>query len=81
MPTVKTALHSTIELLSDKEARQVMRLVALLKEKKRDSLTLCQLAIDMAFQVPSEKIRPFRTVQPVRGKGIPASRLLIGDRR
>ena len=55
MPTVKTALHSTIELLSDKEARQIMRLVELLKEKKRGSLTLRQLAVDMAFQIPSEK--------------------------
>ena len=81
MPTVKTSLHSTIESLSDKEARQIMRLVELLKEKKRGSLTLRQLAIDMAFKIPLEKARPFRIVQPIHGKGVPASRLLIGDRR
>lgn len=81
MNSVKATLHDTIELLSEKEARQIMKFAQILRNKKGASLTLKRLSIDPAFKMPAEKTKAFRSVEPIHGKGIPASRLLIEDRR
>lgn len=78
---VRESLHNTIELLNAEEARQVLEFAQRL-QKKRDVLpTLKRLGGDPTFKIPSEGISVFRVVQPVAGKGIPASRLLVEDRR
>jgi hypothetical protein len=79
MNSIKELLHSTIEQLSDEEARQILELAEDLK-KSNVSLTLRRLAIDPAFKVPSEVVEVFRAVEPIQGKGIAASRLLVKDR-
>lgn len=81
MSSVKEALHTKIESLSEKEARQVMKIVRGLKNKKETSLTLKTLAVDPAFRMPSKRTKPFRAVRPIQGKGIPASEVLVKDRR
>ncbi|MBF0558061.1 MAG: hypothetical protein HQL08_04715 [Nitrospirae bacterium] len=81
MSSVKAALHTKIESLSEQEARQVMKIVRVLKGKKEASLTLKTLAVDPAFKMPSKRSEPFRAIRPTQGKGIPASELLAKDRR
>ncbi len=82
MSAVKESLRSTIEVLSDEEARQVLELIRQLQGKESNvSQTLEHLARDPSFEIPSRAHRFFRSIEPVRGKGIAASRLLAEDRR
>jgi hypothetical protein len=52
-----------------------------LQQRHDISLTLKRLATDPAFRVPSEGVSAFRVVEPIKGKGIAASRRLVDDRR
>jgi len=79
--SVKESLHSTIELLSDAEASQLLEFAQCLQKKNDASSTLRRLAGDPAFEVPSEGSGAFSIVEPIQGKGIVASRLLVEERR
>jgi len=81
MGSIKTLLYTTIDLLSEREAREILKFTRLLKEKKEVSSTLNKLAVDETFVLPTCRPKAFRIVKPVQGKGTPASRLLIEDRR
>lgn len=81
MSSAKESLHNTIELLNDEEARQILEFVQRIRKKSDVSLTLERLASDPTFKIPSEGVGVFRVIKPIRGKGIPASRLLMEDRR
>lgn len=80
MSSAKESLRHTIELLSDEEARQILEFIQHLLKKKDKSSTLRRLASDSAFKAPSERSGGFRVVESIRGKGIPASKLLEKDR-
>lgn len=81
MNSVKESLHNTVEILSDEEAHQVLEFAQRLRKKGDGSPTLKRLENDLAFKVPSEKAGGFRTITPIQGRGIEASRLLVEDRR
>jgi hypothetical protein len=81
MSSVKESLRNMIELLSDEEARPILEFVQRLQKRSDVSLTLRRLVRDPAFEVPSEGSEAFRLVEPVQGKGIAASRLLVENRR
>ena len=81
MSSIKQSLYKTIELLSEKEARQIMKLIRLLRKNKAVSRTWQRLAIDTAFSIPAKKSKAHRIVKPIRGKGVPASSLLVENRR
>lgn len=81
MSSIKESLHNTIELLSDAEARQLLKFAQCLQRENDASSTLRRLASDPAFEVPAERSIVFRVVEPVQGKGIAASRLLVEERR
>jgi hypothetical protein len=81
MDSVKESLHNTIELLNDEEARQLLEFARRLQKKNGISLTLRRLASDPAFRIPLEESGAFRVVEPVQGKGVAASRLLVEYRR
>jgi hypothetical protein len=80
MNTVKELLHSTIETLTDQEAEAALRLVRGLRARDIDAV-LHRLAQNPTFEVPPPGERKLRDVQPARGRGRPASELLIEDRR
>ena len=80
MRPIKESLRSTIELLGDEEARQTLAFAQRLRKRNVTSLTLKRLARDPAFNMPCK--RPtFRAVEPIKGKGLPASDLLVEERR
>ena len=81
MSSAKESLRNTIELLSEKEARQIMQLARILKDKKEGSLTMRHLTIDGTFTVPLKRPKSFRIVHPIKGRGCAASKLLVEDRR
>lgn len=77
MNSAKETLRNMISLLSDEEARQILEFAQRLRERSGVSQTLRRLARDAAFSVPAEVSKDFRAVEPIRGKGIAASRLLV----
>jgi hypothetical protein len=79
--SARETLHSTINLLSDKEARQVLKFAQHLQKKEAVSQTLKRLAQDAAFSVPAETSKRFPIVNPIQGKGLAASSLLVKDRQ
>lgn len=81
MNLVKELLYSTIERLSDEEARQLLEFAQRLQKKNDIPLVLRHLARDPNFSIPSEVPGNFRIVEPILGKGVAASRLLVEDRR
>ena len=81
MNSVKELLQHLIERMSDAEARQMLEFAQHLQHRRDDSLTWERLATDPAFKVPGNGVGAFRVVEPVQGKGIAASKLLVDDRR
>ena len=79
--SAKETLRKTIDLLSDEEARQILEFTQHLRKGSDGSQTLRCLAKDAAFHVPTGAPTGFRSVKPIQGKGIAASRLLVKDRR
>ncbi len=69
---VKQSLYETLERLDDEQVRLILAFATSLQEQSKKSLTLERLAQDPPV---------FPVVEPIQGDGIPASRLLIEDRR
>ena len=61
------------ELKRLKEIIEDLSDMNILKGKKSESKE--------AFKIPAKRAKAFRVVKPIQGKGIPASELLIKDRR
>mgnify|MGYP001571258252 FL=1 len=65
----------------NEKGHQISAVTRRLREKSGVTKTLKALACDTAFTVPPASLRKCRAVEPLKGKGIPASRLLVMDRR
>ena len=81
MISVKELLCNIIESLNDDEAHRLLELAQNLQNNHEFSPTISRLASDPTFKVPSKIHGNFRPVKPIKGKGIPASQLLVEDRR
>jgi hypothetical protein len=81
MNSDKELLRHMIEQMSDAEVHQLVEFAQHLQHRRDDSLTLKRLATDPAFKVPGNRGGAFRTVEPIEGKGIAASKLLVDNRR
>lgn len=82
MDSAKEMLRNTIELLNEEEVHQILEFAQrLMRERKSVSQTLQRLARDPTFHVPAEPYPVFHPIEPIQGKGIAASKLLVEDRR
>ena len=81
MSPVKKTLRQAIESLSDEEARKLLEFANALRVPATASRLRQLFGGDPAFELPPEDSSGFPPVKPVRGTGIPASQLLIRDRR
>ena len=89
MGTAREDLREKVDRLSEEEARRVLDLIAAGQpepapapegELTRDAIR-ARLAGKAGFRVPPGDAQPFRRVEPIDCPGIPASELLIADRR
>lgn len=79
MSAVKESLRETIELLSEEEALQTLEFAQRLRDSSiSDSFR--RLASDPTFKIPTRGVSK-RRGNPMEGKGIPASQLLVEERR
>ena len=81
MNTIKESLYSTIKTLDDEEARQLLEFTMRLRKKTTALTTMMRLASDPTFNIPAEGMKAFEAVQPIKGKGVAASKLLVRERR
>lgn len=81
MSQVKQSLYETLDRLDDEQARLILAFATNLQKQGKRSRTLERLAQDPAFQVPAQDPPVFPVVEPIQSDGVPASKLLIEDRR
>ena len=81
MSLVKESLLSALESLDEEKIQKTLQFVQNLNKKSEESRTLERLRKDPAFKVPQDPFQRLPKVKPAKIKGIPASKLLIGDRR
>ncbi len=81
MDAIKESLYSTIKTLNDDEARLLLEFTLRLRKRPTASTTMMRLASDPTFKIPAEGMNTFEAVQPIKGKGVAASKLLVRDRR
>ncbi len=81
MSTIKESLHSVIEQLDEEDALCVLKFTQNLKKEIIKSSLSEHLLADPAIKLPIIDYKGFRAVQPISGKGIPASEMLIKDRK
>ncbi len=76
----KQVLLKSIEKLNDEEVREILQIVRQLENNHALPVSHRKLAQVPTFKLPHGSPK-FSSVKPARGKGIPASELLIKDRR
>jgi hypothetical protein len=81
MSAVIEKLIKKVKSLDDKKARRVLSMIDKLESAKKSSSTWENMAADPVFILPKLPVGKFRKAKPAKGKGIPASELLIRDRR
>ncbi|OOP55352.1 MAG: hypothetical protein AYP45_14955 [Candidatus Brocadia carolinensis] len=94
MPTTLKQKNDTIKInqfITDKKGHKVAVIIEIeelerLKEIIEDLSDIKAVKgkkneFKEAFKIPGIKTKAFRVVKPIQGKGIPASELLIKDRR
>jgi hypothetical protein len=81
MSSIKQSLYETLERLDDDQARLLLALAKSLEQQDSTSSLLRRLARHPAIKVPDDETFAFPAVEPIEGNGIPASKLLIEDRR
>jgi len=89
MPTAKESLRKQVDQLSEEEAQYILGLISARGSRPATSMTAKvtrevvreRLADRPAFRVPPADARSFRKRKRLQCPGIPASELLIADRR
>lgn len=79
--SAKEMLYETIKDLDEEQARQVLSMALRVKKQETKNPTWERLSKVPGIKLPARFPRRFRDFQPVKGWGIPASQLLIEDRR
>ena len=81
MSPVKEMLIKKIKRMSDEEVRWMLEVAKQARAAKGMARSLRSLEKDPAIRIPKDLSGVFMDVEPIKGKGIPASKLLIRDRR
>lgn len=89
MATAKESLRKQVDQLSEEEAQEILGLIGArgsraatsMKAELTREVVRARLADRPAFRVPTADAQPFRRRKRIHCPGIPASELLIADRR
>ena len=79
MSAIKESLYQTIDQLNEGELLQVLEFAHKINKASEISQIKTSLANDPDIKVPADN--SFRKVEPVCGKGVSASELLLRDRK
>jgi hypothetical protein len=82
MPSTKELLIEQVNRLSEEDARELLDLVKSRPKKPLTRQELIKRATGLpGIRVPDPDAPPFEKFEPIKTRGIPASELLIRDRR
>lgn len=81
MGSATETLRDTVASLSEAEAGKALEYIRRLRGEQPERALADLLADDPAIRVPNTPYAPLPAVEPIRGAGIPASELLVRDRR
>jgi len=81
MSPVKKSLLQSIEALSDSEAQHAIELIRHIKQESDLDYLYDVLGNNPTFRLPSRDNPTLEPVEPVETTGIPASQLILRDRR
>jgi hypothetical protein len=81
MSPIKESLLKAIRGLSDEEAKRALAYVQSLHESSALARLRARLAGHPAITLPAVDAIAFRDVEPIEGRGVLASELLVRDRR
>ncbi len=81
MSATKESLLKAVETLSEDEARRALAYVQSFNATGERARVRARLAGHPAIRVPSAHTGGFRDFTPIQCKGVPASEVLIRDRR
>ncbi len=79
MTPEKELLRTSVDSLTDEQARDLLRWIERMKSQTPVSTSLRNIVNDPGIKIPIQT--KFRDVKPIKVKGIPVSELLIKDRR
>jgi hypothetical protein len=81
MPSASEVLRETLASLSEADAAKALDYIRQLRGQDPNRALRDLLAGDPAIHLPDRPFAPLPPVEPVRGAGLPASELLVQDRR
>ena len=81
MSPIKESLLEAVQGLSDEEAQRALAYVEALHARDALGRLRARLAGHPAITLPAVDAIAFRDVEPIEGRGILASELLVRDRR
>jgi hypothetical protein len=81
MSLIKESLHQSIDQMSEEQAEAMLMLIRAFHQKHPGVDLTLFVAPSTMGQGSSAEAKAFKSVHPVSGKGTPASRLLIAERR
>jgi hypothetical protein len=81
MRSTSEVLREAVASLSEAEAAKALDYIRRLRADDQDHVLRDLLSGDPAIHAPDKPFAPLPPVEPVRGAGIPASELLVRDRR
>lgn len=79
--SVKERLNKEIQNLTEEQARRVLNNVFQIKHSTMTDQDWERLGKNASLELPKDRNKPSRKFEPIKGWGIPASQLLIEDRR
>ena len=81
MGSASEKLRETVESLSETDAAKALDYIRSLREQESNHTVGALLGGDPAIHVPDAPYAPLPPIEPAHGSGIPASELLVRDRR
>jgi hypothetical protein len=81
MSAIRESLHESLRELTEDEARQTLEFVQALRRKTELAELHRRLVGKPGYRLPSPEHPGFPPVEPVQTTGVPASQLLVRDRR
>jgi hypothetical protein len=81
MSSARDALHEAVATLNEAEAARALQWIKKMRGAGQRQILVELLAGDPAIHVPEDPFAPLPSIEPLAGDGIPASELLVRDRR
>jgi len=81
MSAIRDSLIESVRKLTDEEARQTLAFIRALRRRAEGAELRRRLAGEPGYRLPAPDHRGFPAVEPAPTTGLPASHLLVQDRR